>query len=901
MNGGTDSRMKTLTVIDTFGFFFRSFYALPPLKNSEGFPTGLLTGFANLIHNLEKEYPTDYLLFALDAPGPSFRQKIDPNYKAQRPEAPPELKQQLPVAIEWIEKMGLSKLSLEGYEADDVIASMVKCAKEQGIRVRIVSHDKDLYQLIDDGRVVLFDPIKKVEIDEDACVQKYGIHPKQFTDYQALIGDSSDNVPGVPGIGPKTAVKLLTQFGTLDGIYDHIDEVKPDRIRNLLIEHKADAYRSRELVTLRDDIFDNCDLTAFRMPPSDPLLKIRDELKRYELRNILRRLGKETGETSAPVKRERQSFEAVLIDDAGKLFEILEGIDDETPVAIDTETDALDTKSAALVGFSFCFDESKAYYVPIAHNYLGVGRQIALSDAKRAFEILLKKRFFGHNMKFDLGLVYQVFGFDEVEPFADTMLLAWLVDPEGAVGLDRLALRYFDHDMVAFKDTVKKGENFSTVPIESATEYAAEDAWMSYRLYFKLTEMLRLQGAEHLIEEAHKVEYPFVNLLICMERHGIAIDIARFEELKEEISERLGSLTSQIYLLAGREFNINSPKQLGEILFAHLGLPGGKKTKSGGYSTNEKVLDTLKGEHPIIEKILDYRELHKLMSTYIDPLLKLGRKDPKHRIYTSFIQTGTATGRLSSKNPNLQNIPVKTEEGRRIREGFVASEGYLLAGIDYSQIELRFLAHFSGDPVLTEAFRQNKDIHMETAVKLFGAEEAQAKRNIAKTVNFGLLYGMGSRKLAQTLGISTKEAKAIIENYFASFPTVKAYLESIEAKAKEQGYVETLLGRRRYFDFEHANAMQLAAYLREAGNTVFQGSTADLIKMAMLNIHRVIKEESLDAAILLQIHDELIFEIKSDDAEALAGRFSKMMEETVTLDVPLKTSINIGYRWSELK
>ncbi|WP_456449667.1 DNA polymerase I [Hydrogenimonas sp.] len=894
--------MKTLTVIDTFGFFFRSFYALPPLKNSEGFPTGLLTGFANLILNLEKEYPTDYLLFALDAPGPSFRQKIDPNYKAQRPEAPPELKQQLPVAIKWIEKMGLSKLSLDNYEADDVIASMVKCAREQGIRVRIVSHDKDLYQLIDDRHVVLFDPIRKVEIDEKACLEKYGIHPKQFTDYQALIGDSSDNVPGVPGIGPKTAVKLLTQFHSLDGIYEHIDEVKPERIRNLLIEHKEDAYRSRELVTLRDDIFDHCDLTAFRMPPTDPLVKIRDELERYEMRNILRRLKREEGSRQpSPKTPRRDRFEAVLIDDAEKLFEILEKIDDKTPVAIDTETDDLDIRRAALVGFSFCFEEGRAYYVPVGHNYLGVGRQLSMEDAKKAFEILLKKRFFGHNLKFDLGLLYRLFSFDEVEPFADTMLLAWLVDPEGAVGLDRLALRYFGHEMVAFKDTVKKGENFSGVPIEEATKYAAEDAWMSYRLHFKLNEMLRLQGAERLIDEAREVEYPFINVLIAMERHGIAVDIGRFESLKSEIGGRLAALTREIYEAAGREFNINSPKQLGEILFGVLGLPGGKKTKSGGYSTNEKVLDGLRGSHPIVEKLLAYRELHKLMSTYIEPLLKLAKEDPGHRVHTSFIQTGTATGRLSSKNPNLQNIPVKTEEGRRIREGFVAGEGKLLAGIDYSQIELRFLAHFSEDPVLTEAFRQNKDIHMETAIKLFGPEEAAKKRNIAKTVNFGLLYGMGSRKLAQTLGISTKEAKAIIENYFASFPTVKSFLESIEKKAKEQGFVETLLGRRRYFDFEHANPMQLAAYLREAGNTVFQGSTADLIKLAMLEIHRIVREESLDAAILLQIHDELIFEIDRDHCERLSERFSKVMENIVSLKVPLKTSINIGRRWSELK
>ncbi|MCF6200668.1 MAG: DNA polymerase, partial [Hydrogenimonas sp.] len=460
---------------------------------------------------------------------------------------------------------------------------------------------------------------------------------------------------------------------------------------------------------------------------------------------------------------------------------------------------------------------------------------------------------------------------------------------------------YFGHEMVAFKDTVKKGENFSSVAIEEATLYAAEDAWMSYRLYFKLTEILKLQNAEHLIDEAKEVEYPFVNLLIAMERHGIAIDIERFESLKEEIGGRLAKLTQKIYELAGREFNINSPKQLGEILFVTLALPGGKKNRSGGYATNEKVLLSLKGKHPIVDEILEYRELHKLMSTYIEPLLKLGKKDPHHRIYTSFIQTGTATGRLSSKNPNLQNIPVKTEEGRRIREGFVAAKGALLVGIDYSQIELRFLAHFSKDPVLTKAFKEGKDIHMETAVKLFGPEEAAKKRDIAKTVNFGLLYGMGSRKLAQTLGISTKEAKAIIENYFASFPTVKAYLESIEAKAKEQGFVETLLGRRRYFDFEHANPMQMAAYLREAENAVFQGSTADLIKMAMLKIYRLIKEESLEAAIELQIHDELIFEIEESAAEELSKRFASVMESVAELAVPLKTSINIGRRWSDLK
>ncbi|NPA30321.1 MAG: DNA polymerase I [Epsilonproteobacteria bacterium] len=892
--------MKTLTLIDTFGFFFRSYYALPPLKSAEGFPTGLLTGFANLILNLEKEYPTDYLLFALDAPGPSFRQEIDPQYKANRPEAPEELKAQLPVAIGWIEKMGLAKMAKEGYEADDIIASMVRCAKERGLKVRIVSHDKDLYQLIDDGRVVLFDPLKKVEIDEKAAFEKYGIHPRQFTDYQALIGDSSDNVPGVKGIGPKTAVKLLTQFGSLDAIYERLDEVKPERIRRLLETHKAEAFRSRELVTLKDDLFQTCDLQSLALPEEEPLLKIKEDLQRLQMRAILRRLGPSTRVKEAP-KAPTSRFEALLVDDEKQLAELVASIGPDTPVAIDTETDSLDVRQADLVGFSFCFEEERAYYVPVGHSYLGVGRQVSIEAAKKALEALMARPYIGHNLKFDLGVLRHRMGLDWRQPLADTMILAWLADPEGAVGLDKLAARYFNHEMIAYDKTVKRGETFRSVPIEEAVKYAAEDAWMSYRLYFKLSERLRLQGAEALLREAKEVEYPFIRVLMGMEDRGIALDVDRLKSIGEEIAGRIVALKRAIYEETGREFNLNSPKQMGEVLFGELGLPGGKRTKSGGYSTNEQVLEKLRDAHPVIGKILTYRELHKLQSTYVEPLLKLAESDAKRRVHTSFVQTGTATGRLASKNPNLQNIPVRTEEGRRIREAFVAGEGKRLIGIDYSQIELRLLAHFSEDPVLTKAFEEGKDIHMETAIKLFGPEEAEAKRDIAKTVNFGLLYGMGSRKLAQTLGISTAEAKRIIENYFASFPTVKSFLAEVEARAKEEGYVQTLLGRRRYFDFARATPMQQAAYLREAGNTVFQGSAADLIKLAMLTIDETIRQERLDAAILLQIHDELIIEADEAQAQNLAERFAAMMRRAATLRVPLETTLYVGRRWSELK
>ncbi|BAF70297.1 DNA polymerase I [Nitratiruptor sp. SB155-2] len=888
--------MQTLTIIDTFGFFFRSYYALPPLKSKKGFPTGLLTGFINFINSLVSEERSDYIVFALDSEGPSFRAKIDSEYKAQRPEPPEELKMQLPVAIKWIQEMGFKTLAKEGFEADDIIASLVKCAKEQGIKVKIVSHDKDLYQLIDDGKVVLYDPIKKEEIDEEKATKKFGIPPKLIKDYLALVGDSADNIPGVKGIGPKTAVKLLEQFGSLEGIYEHLDEVKPERIKKLLIEGKEKAFLSKKLVELDENVFDHCNLQQFHLPSINPIIKIADELIDYDITAILRKI------KAAPLqqsKKQSVQFEAICLDTYDKLIKAIQSIPEGALVAFDTETDDLDTKKANLVGFSFAYSEEKAYYVPIGHNYLGVGDQVGLDKALEAISKIFEHTIIGHNLKFDLSLLYR-YGIDEKKDIVDTMILAWLVDPGSSVGLESVAKRFLDHDMIAYKETVKKGEDFSQVSIDAACKYASEDAVITYMVYFKLLDALRKQGASHLIDEAKKVEFPFVNTLIHMEQAGIKIDIPFFEELKSSLEKRIDEITQKIYEYAGGEFNINSTKQLAAILFEKLKLPPLKKTKSG-YSTNETTLQALKDKHPIIPLLLEYRELYKLKSTYIDPLINYAKRDPKHRIYTSFIQTGTATGRLASKNPNLQNIPIKTELGRKIRYGFIAGEGRLLIGIDYSQIELRLLAHFSKDPALLEAFQKGRDIHMETAIKLFGKEHAKEKRNIAKSINFGLIYGMGSRKLAETLGISTKEAKAIIESYFASFPTVKSYLESVENFAKTHGYVETLLKRRRYFDFAHASGAQLAAYLREATNTVFQGSAADLIKMAMNKIKNVIDEKQLEAKILLQIHDELIFEVQENQAQELAEEFKQIMQTIHPLNVPIECSVQIARNWGDLK
>ncbi len=901
---------KTITIIDTFGFFFRSFYALPPLTNKEGFPTGLLTGFVNFVSTLHKDHSSDYIVFALDSKGPTFRNEIDPNYKANRQPPPEELTAQLPIAIEWIERMGFGSLSKSGFEADDIIASLSKSAVEQGMLVRIVSHDKDLYQLIDDNRVILVDAIKRKEIDEKECIEKYGIRPEQFTDYQSLLGDSADNVPGVKGVGKVTAQKLLTQFDTLTNIYANIEEIKPPGVKKKLQVDEANAWMSHKLVTLKTDIYDSFDFSPYTMDEINPFVEIYDELVRYEMNGILRMLHAKKivdpearkSEEVAVVEEEVKAndFTTILLDDEERLLKITSALKPYDLVAFDTETTGLDAHKDHLVGFSFSLNEDEAYYVPIAHFYLGVPDQISHDVAAQAIKNIFRAQVIGHNLKFDLHFVTNYLGLERLELFADTIILAWLVNPESALSMDKLSLALLDHAMISFSETVKKGQTFASVELEDACKYAAEDALITLRLYNVLRQMLKDQQAFHLLEEAKEVEFPFVNTLLGMEKAGIKVDQGFLEAFRQEASDGLKRLTEEIHTTTDSVFNINSTKQLGVVLFETLGLRVIKKTKTG-YSTDEKVLNTLLGEHPVIPLILKYRELHKLQSTYIEPLLTLSKADEGGRIYTSFVQTGTATGRLSSKNPNLQNIPVKTELGQRIREGFVAGEGKTLIGIDYSQIELRLLAHFSQDPVLLAAFKEGKDIHMQTAIALFGEEEAASKRHIAKTVNFGLLYGMGPKKLSDTLGITTKEAKSIIERYFESFPTVKSYFRSIVDKSKEQGFVETLLGRRRYFDFERATPMLRAAYERESVNTVFQGSAADLIKLSMNKIDTLIRTEALSATMLLQIHDELIFEADEAGAIDLANTFRSVMEEIYELNIPLETSLNIGENWGCLK
>ncbi|EJB0528455.1 DNA polymerase I [Campylobacter jejuni] len=847
----------------------------------------MISGFANFIYSLKNEYKSDYIVFALDSKGKTFRSEIDPNYKQNRTPPPPELLEQIPICIKMIEKMGFISVSQEGYEADDIIASFVKTCEDRDIFVRIITQDKDLYQLIKDGKTSIYSPISKNDYDEAACLEKYGVKPNQIRDFLALCGDSSDNIPGVKGIGAKGAKTLLDEFGSIEGIYENLTLVRNERSRNLLLEGKENAFLSKKLASLYDNLEVQNLIEKATYPDEEPLLKILEILEHYELNTLLKKLRQNPDN-----KDKNLGFKATLVQDENKLFEILNTLDKESIIAFDTETTGLDTKEAKIVGFSFCMNENEAFYVPLTHNYLGVGEQISLQSAKKAIEVIFNHFVIGHNLKYDFKIIQNNFDLNLPQKYADTMILAWLKNPSLRVNMDDLALRLFNYETLHFESLVKKGENFASVELEKACKYAAEDAYITLRFYLYFLKNLETP----LLELAKNCEFDFIKIIMMMEENGIKLDTNALEILMKKFENEIKNLSEEIYTLCEDRFNLNSPKQMGDILFEKLKLPSGKKGKTG-YSTDEKVLNILLDKHPVIAKILDYRELAKLYSTYCEPLLKLALKDKNSRIYSSFLQTGTATGRLSSKDPNLQNIPAHGQYAKDYKSCFVAKDGFSFISLDYSQIELRILAHFSEDEKLLNAFANDEDIHARTAIMIFG-ESNYETRSVAKSINFGLIYGMGYKTLSQNLKIEANLAKSYIEKYFENFTSIKKYFETVKNEAKQNGFITTLSGRKRYFDFENAKPMQIAMYERESINSILQGSAADVIKLAMLEINKELNE---DKKLILQIHDELIFEVKDDLCENFVKKTRDIMENIVKLKVKLKTSSSIAKNWGDLK
>ena len=879
--------MKTLTIIDTFGLFFRLFYALKTFKNSNNDASGMIAGFANFIYSLKKEIKSDMIIFALDSKGETFRNKLDQNYKSNRIQPPKELLDQIPICINMIEKMGFCSYSQEGYEADDIIASLVKICENKDIFIQIISQDKDLYQLIKNNKVNIYSPISKNNYDEAGCLEKYGVYPNQICDFLSLCGDSSDNISGVKGIGAKGAKALLEQFESLENIYNNIDKINNERIKKLLIEDKKNAFLSKKLASLYDELDIEHLLSCATMLDDEPLFKIIDILQKYELNTLLKKIN------FIPNQNNNTNFESILILDKKYLFQILNNLEKESIIAFDTETNSLDIKQAKIVGFSFCINTNKAFYVPLNHNYLGVDEQISINDAKEAIRLIYSHTVVGHNLKFDFAIIKNNFNIRPPLKYIDIMILAWLYNPSLRVNMDELANRLFDYKTLKFNSIVKNGEDFSMVELQKACKYAAEDAYITLKFYLYFIKHLD----KNLLELAFEHEFLFIKLIMSMEENGIKLDSERLKYLMQRFQNDIKNISEKIYELCEEKFNINSPKQLGIILFEKLLLPNSKKNKSGTYVTDEKHLNELLDKHEIIQYILDYREITKLYGTYCEPLLKLALKDKDSRIYSNFLQTGTATGRLSSKEPNLQNIPAHGQYAKDYKSCFIAQDGFSFISLDYSQIELRMLAHFSKDEKLLNAFKNDEDIHTKTAIMIFGESNYQF-RSIAKSINFGLIYGMGYKTLSKNLKIKADLAKIYIEKYFENFINIKEYFTQVKQNARQNGFITTLLGRKRYFDFNNANAMMSAAYERESINSILQGSAADIIKLAMNAIYPYLNENK---KLILQIHDELIFEVRDDLIDEFANFAKNIMQNIAKLDVSLKSSINIAKNWGELK
>ncbi|WP_120874876.1 DNA polymerase I [Helicobacter pylori] len=883
----------TLALIDTFAYLFRSYYMSAknkPLTNVKGFPTGLLTGLVGMVKKFYKDKKNmPFIVFALESQIKTKRAEKLGEYKQNRKDAPKEMLLQIPIALEWLQKMGFTCVEISGFEADDVIASLATLSP---YKTRIYSKDKDFNQLLSD-KIALFDG--KTEFLAKDCVEKYGILPSQFTDYQGIVGDSSDNYKGIKGIGSKNAKELLQRLGSLEKIYENLDLVKnllSPKMYQALIHDKASAFLSKELATLERECIKEFDFLSCAFPSENPLLKIKDELKEYGFISTLRDLENSPTpsisdntpalENAPALDNAPKKSRLIVLESAAPLSAFLEKL--KNPNARIFMCLVLN-KEKKVLALAFLLQD-QGYFLPLEEALFS---PFSLEFLQNAFSQMLQHaQIVGHDLKPLLSFLkakYQV-SLENIR-IQDTQILAFLKNPE-KVGFDEVLKEYLKEELIPHE----KIKDFKT---KSKVE-KSEQLSLELNALKRLCEYFEKGGLEeNLLALAREVETPFVKVLMGMEFQGFKIDAPYFKRLEQEFKDELKVLERQILDLIGVDFNLNSPKQLSEVLYEKLGLP-----KNKSHSTDEKNLLKILDKHPSIALILEYRELNKLFNTYTTPLLRLKDKDDK--IHTTFIQTGTATGRLSSHSPNLQNIPVRSPKGLLIRKGFIASsKEYCLLGVDYSQIELRLLAHFSQDKDLMEAFLKGRDIHLETSKALFGGDLAKEKRSIAKSINFGLVYGMGSKKLSETLNIPLNEAKSYIEAYFKRFPSIKDYLNGMREEILKTSKAFTLLGRYRVFDFTGANDYVKGNYLREGVNAIFQGSASDLLKLGMLKVSERFKNNP-SVRLLLQVHDELIFEIEEKNAPELQQEIQRILnDEVYPLRVPLETNAFVANRWNELK
>ncbi|MEA4865698.1 MAG: DNA polymerase I [Sphaerochaeta sp.] len=908
----TLSNQKKLYIIDGYSLIYRSFFGFfaNPIRDAQGNNVSAIYGFFSTLLKLIREYNPDYLVVAMDSIGPTFRHSLYEPYKANRDAAPEELHTQIPLIQNILKALKIPTIEMQGFEADDIIATLSDEATRHQIDTIMFTGDKDLLQLVDEHTFALR-PAKKnekfyrlmgcAEVEEE-----YGIKPSQVVDYLSLLGDSSDNVPGVKGIGEKGAAKLLQQFESLEGIYANLKLIAPG-LQKKLVEGEEDAKLSKRLVELKRDLFtvETFDTEQYlvRDVDYDAAVPLFQEIG---MRSIIKELGRASnGDGAAPappkaeVRTQAGTASYVAVTDLAQVKRLFdEAVQAGGVMAFDLETTGLDEMTARVIGFSFCWVEGTSYYVPLVHE----GRELV--DRRQARDLLdsyfstAKLSLVGQNIKYDYKVLSQ-WGIKVKSMVFDTMVAAWLLDSTSVFNMDYLAEKYLNHKTVRYSDIVPKDKLLSDIPLDQAVFYGAEDADITFRLYKLFAELLAARNLRTLLDE---LEMPLLRIIAEMELAGIYLERKLIEPLSAEFEQRIDAIRSQIFSMCGHEFNLNSPQQLQEVLFVERNIPTGAKTRSG-FSTSTDVLEPLRDSYPEVELILQYRMLNKLKTTYIDKLPQQ-INEKTQRIHPSFAQTGTETGRLSCKDPNLQNIPVRTEEGRRIRSAFVPKAGHLLLSADYSQIELVVLAHMADDPGLKGAFAAGIDVHRFTASLIFDVPLEQVtaeQRRIAKTINFGVMYGMGTHSLAMDLKISHSEAKQFIEQYFERYSAVRTFVEETKATSQRTGSVSTLLGHvRTITEINSRSAVERAKAERISVNTVIQGSAADIMKLAMLRVDAMLKEQKLGARLLLQIHDELIFEVPEAEIEQTKAVVKEALEHAVALSVPLRTSIEVGSNWGDI-